>query len=412
MNKLVVTYNDLLNMKSIGKISFIIVLLFSTSLAFGQCETYLQKAETLFAQKKYEDAKRQYSNYKECKPNATGIDEKISECDRLIQSSTSIPANTLNAVGSVTEKKIYYNENWQGCSQYQAKYYRIVKFDASGKPVGKVLDYYITGELQSEIDGAIYIDEINDRNSKFIGHTVGYYINGVKSHEAQRDNDGKVLWTKRYKEDGTLIVPRTKPAIGIGSFSGYKSDQVKNNVTSAFVGDGRFIVTQVQNSGYGNNQQNSSDVDYIISGTSECIQSERTQYLNLPATKYTNAMSTPYTTPEVVNVAITFTNAKTGEIVANTTYNLNQLNRVSGDIFPVKFTINNVNGGTIGIVNLTGGTYFIGDVFNVYEENSNGGKSYLGKLKIGKTNNECKITDGKKEINNRFKAGAKLVVEK
>lgn len=378
-------------MKTISKISIIFVLLFSTTLAFGQCETYLQKAEALFAEKKYEEAKRQYANYKECKPNAVGIDTKIAECDRLLQSGTSILANTPNTVGSVTEKKFYYNENWQGCSQYQAKYYRIAKFDASGKPIGKILDYFITGELQSEIDGAIYIDELNDRNSKFTGNTVGYYKNGVKSHERQYDNKGNLLSAKNYKEDGTLIVPRTKPAIGIGSFSGYKSDQAKNDITSAFVQDGRFIVTQIQNSNYRNSQQTSSDVDYIISGTSECTQRERTEYTNIPATKYTNAMSIPRTISEIVNVVITFTNAQTGEIVVNTNYNLNNLNRISGYIFPVKFTVNKVNGSQIEIVNITGGTYFIGDEFNVYEEYSNGGKSYLGKLKIGKNNAECKI---------------------
>jgi len=309
-------------MKATSKISLIFVLLFSATLTFGQCESYRQKAEAYFAQKNYDDAKRQYMNYKECKPNAAGIDEKIDECDRL--------------------QKDAANNN-----------------------------------------------------------------SGVNYNSGSGTNITTTQTTAQ-----TPPPNHTKTTIGVGAFSGYKSDQVKNNVTSAFVGDGRFIVTQVQNSGYGNNQQNSSDVDYIISGTSECIQSERTQYLNLPATKYSSAMNTPYTTPEVVNVAITFTNAKTGEIVANTTYNLNKINRISSDIFPVKFTINNVDGGTIGIVNITGGTYFVGDVFNVYEENSNGGNSFLGKLKIGKTNNDCKITDRKKEINNRFKAGAKLIATK
>jgi tetratricopeptide (TPR) repeat protein len=73
-------------MKATSKISILFVLLFfSTMAAYSQCDTYLQKANTLFAEKKYEDAKRQYSNYKECKPNATGIDAKIAECDRLLK---------------------------------------------------------------------------------------------------------------------------------------------------------------------------------------------------------------------------------------------------------------------------------------------------------------------------------------
>ena len=382
-------------MQRINTILILSVLLFSTEVAFSQCETYLQKADAFFAQKNYADAKKQYQAYKICdsSPNAY-VDKQIAACGN----------------SEDTEKKLYYNENWQGCSQYQAKYYRLAKFDASGKPVGRVLDYYITGELQSEIDGAIYIDEVNDRNSKFTGNTIGYHKNGMISHEKKYDNQGNILSSKSYKEDGTLIVPRTKPSIGIGYFSGYKSDQAKNDITSAFVKDGRFIVTQIQNSGYGSNQQTTSDVDYIISGTSECVQRERTEYINVPATKYSNAVRIPNTIPEIVNVVITLTDANTGQIVVNSNYNLKNLNRISGNIFPVKFTVNNVDDGKIGIVNTSGGTYFIDDIFNVYEEYGNGGKNFLGKLKIGKTNNDCKITEGKKEINSRFRAGAKLVV--
>ena len=203
-----------------------------------------------------------------------------------------------------------------------------------------------------------------------------------------------------------------KTYIGIGSFTGYKCDQAETSATAAFTNDGRFIVSKVQNNRYGNNQQTSDDVDYIISAKSECIQRESTGYTHVPATKYSAAMNIPYKNPEIVNVVITLTNAQTGQIVLNSTYNLNQIYRISGDIFPVKFSIRDVKGNQIGIANITGGTYFVGDVFNVYEEYSNGSKNYLGKLKIGKTNEDCKISDGKQEINSRFKAGAKLVVTK
>jgi len=322
-------------MKIASKLSILFVLLLSTTLAFAQCETYLQKAETLFAQKKYEDAKRQYSNYKECKPNATGIDTKIAECERLLKENTNTQTNNSsdNRIYQPTSSRTYGGRGTDNPT---------VSNNETQKP--------------ERIPGKVYI--------------------------------------------------------GIGSFSGYKSDQAKNDITSAFVGDGRFIVTQVQNSGYRNNQQTSLVVDYIISGTSECTQQARTTYTNIPSTKYSRAMSIPNTTSEIVTVVITLTNAGTGQIVVNSNYSLNSLNRISGDIFPVKFTVNKVDDGKIGIVNITGGTYYMGDEFNVYEEYGNGGKSFLGKLKIGKTNNDCKISDGKKEINNRFKAGAKLVVEK
>ena len=81
-------------MKTGSKISLVIVLLCSATLAFGQCETYLQKAEALFTQKKYEEAKGQFLNYKECKPQVPpSIDAKIAECDRLLKESTNTQTN-------------------------------------------------------------------------------------------------------------------------------------------------------------------------------------------------------------------------------------------------------------------------------------------------------------------------------
>ena len=67
------------------------------------------------------------------------------------------------------EEKIYYDKNWHGCSKTNAEYYRIVSFDESGKPIGQVKDYFITGELQGKADGVIKIDKYNDENSIFIG---------------------------------------------------------------------------------------------------------------------------------------------------------------------------------------------------------------------------------------------------
>ena len=81
-------------MKVISKISILFILLFFSVSAYSQCEPYKQKAETLFAEKKYEDAKKQYLIYKECNPNVQGIDAKIAECDRLIQGGVPIPQGT------------------------------------------------------------------------------------------------------------------------------------------------------------------------------------------------------------------------------------------------------------------------------------------------------------------------------
>ena len=71
-------------MKIISKISLVFILLFSTVAVYSQCETYLQKGDVLFSQKKYEEARKQYLGYKECKPNATGIEEIIVKIDSIL----------------------------------------------------------------------------------------------------------------------------------------------------------------------------------------------------------------------------------------------------------------------------------------------------------------------------------------
>jgi len=72
-------------MKVLSPISLIFALIFNTAIAYSQCDTYLQKGDALFAQKNYTEAKRQYLNYKECKPNEYSIDAKIAECDNLLK---------------------------------------------------------------------------------------------------------------------------------------------------------------------------------------------------------------------------------------------------------------------------------------------------------------------------------------
>jgi len=69
-------------MKATRKPLIFLALLLSAVAAYSQCDTFWQKAETLFSQKKYEDAKKQYLNYKECiPPPHTEVDKKIAECD-------------------------------------------------------------------------------------------------------------------------------------------------------------------------------------------------------------------------------------------------------------------------------------------------------------------------------------------
>lgn len=100
------------------------------------------------------------------------------------------------------QEKIYYDKEWKGCSQSKASFYRLVTFNENGKPIGKVKDYFITGELQSEIDGAIHIDKYDDKNSKFTGKSIGYYKSGRKNFEHVMDSQGNEISNIHWYENG------------------------------------------------------------------------------------------------------------------------------------------------------------------------------------------------------------------
>lgn len=103
------------------------------------------------------------------------------------------------------QEKILYNSNWDVVeSTSDASFYRLVTFDEDGKPIGKLYDYYITGELQGEMDGATYIDRKYDSLSKFVGKTVGYTIVGKKNFETIYDSLSNVTSRKTWYENGSI----------------------------------------------------------------------------------------------------------------------------------------------------------------------------------------------------------------
>lgn len=107
------------------------------------------------------------------------------------------------AIGQ-TQKKYYYDNEWKGTSASKAEFYRIVNFDQQNKPVGEVRDYFITGELQSIIDGALLIDRDDDSESIFIGNSRGFLKNGKKQFESLYDREGNMLSHKTWFENGNL----------------------------------------------------------------------------------------------------------------------------------------------------------------------------------------------------------------
>jgi S1-C subfamily serine protease len=80
------------------------------------------------------------------------------------------------------QEKIYYDKIWNVCSASEAEYYRLITLDANGKSVGKVRDYYITGELQWE-GSFSYFSRTGDKKSICEGVCIWYYKNGKKESE-------------------------------------------------------------------------------------------------------------------------------------------------------------------------------------------------------------------------------------
>ncbi len=107
------------------------------------------------------------------------------------------------------QEQYFYNAKWKECSLYDAVYYRIVNFDSTGKPIGKIKDYFITGEIQSEQEGATYVDKSDDSKSKFFGKSTGYYKSGKKNFENLRDQSGQQISNIHWYENGNIKLKET-----------------------------------------------------------------------------------------------------------------------------------------------------------------------------------------------------------
>jgi len=149
-----------------------------------------------------------------------GSDRKIIKTYGLEE--IAIPKKTIT-------NKIFYDIDWKVCTQSNAEYFRIITLDDKGKPIEKVRDYFISGELQWE-GQLTYVDKYNTQNDIMDGKCVWYYKNGNKMAEstykdgelnggfADYYENGEVkakgiylngeLWGQyiRYSEEGNEIV--------------------------------------------------------------------------------------------------------------------------------------------------------------------------------------------------------------
>ncbi|MDC1305809.1 trypsin-like peptidase domain-containing protein [Saprospiraceae bacterium] len=74
----------------------------------------------------------------------------------------------------------YFDENWERCEVKKAKYYRLITYISQNTPKGKIIDFYMYGQKQSEFN-ALYIDYSDENLNFHVGEAKWYHTNGKLS---------------------------------------------------------------------------------------------------------------------------------------------------------------------------------------------------------------------------------------
>jgi TonB family protein len=104
---------------------------------------------------------------------------------------------------------IYFDSNWEQTTRENARYYRLIDFDTTGKPIFHVKDFYISGNLQMEGKyRSIYPDY---KTGEFIywyengrKKLVCNYVNNVLSGRYVEWYDNGNLKSERFLKDGII----------------------------------------------------------------------------------------------------------------------------------------------------------------------------------------------------------------
>lgn len=89
------------------------------------------------------------------------------------------------AVAAYPQKtfKEFFNEDWKKCDSITARYFRVIAYNESEQPVGKVTTFYMNGE--KEWEGQYYkFNKANSSESTYQGACTWFYENGRKKKTA------------------------------------------------------------------------------------------------------------------------------------------------------------------------------------------------------------------------------------
>lgn len=171
-------------------------------------------------------------------------------------------------VASINEKKSHYNpkigkklteyfdEDWNRTDAKNAKYYRIITYQAPHTPKGKVKDYYMNGKLQGEAT-FVYVDYDDEGKNFNEGDYTQYYPNGKVEYTCYYFNNKPNGPAVAYHENGNK---KSEMFFNLGQLEGdvityyengnpamvavYEDGNLKNNKYLQFTedGEGCFLV--------------------------------------------------------------------------------------------------------------------------------------------------------------------------
>lgn len=97
----------------------------------------------------------------------------------------------------------YFDENWTRCDVKIAKYYRLITYKAPNTPSGKIFDFYMNGNKQSEFN-ALYIDYIDDNLNFHVGEAKWFHPNGKVSRVCDYGHTNRIQGLEiSYHENGS-----------------------------------------------------------------------------------------------------------------------------------------------------------------------------------------------------------------
>tara|TARA_B100000427_G_scaffold254031_1_gene217506 strand:- start:2605 stop:4341 length:1737 start_codon:yes stop_codon:yes gene_type:complete len=144
---------------------------------------------------------------------------------------------------------IFYDSEWVECAKKNAFYYRQITLDSYNQPLGKVKDYYITGEIQWE-GYLIKFDRKDSTNDIPEGLCTWYYINGQPESIVNYSGGKQNGVVKRFYENGKIQMSGNfKNAQENGLFTYYFDSGQEEYVLNYSMGELNGEVTNYYKSG-------------------------------------------------------------------------------------------------------------------------------------------------------------------